>query len=218
MCLLSKKKKINNLGRRKNMDYGYRDEKEGAFRSIMREWPVLLIEVIIAIVLAILLITFGFEKTKVNGKSMSPVLDDGDVIFVSKIAYVGYSPKRNDVIVYRQEGKEHSYNSVKRVIGLPGETIQIKEGKVYINDKLYKESNKVDDMVSAGVAEEPITLEKGEYFVLGDNRNQSEDSRYSSVGMITKKEIVGKAWLRLKPDFGFVSWLKAQDAQKEETE
>ena len=73
-------------------------------------------------------------------------------------------------------------------------------------------------MVSAGVAEEPITLEKGEYFVLGDNRNQSEDSRYSSVGMITKKEIVGKAWLRLKPDFGFVSWLKAQDAQKEETE
>ena len=104
------------------------------------------------------------------------------------------------------------------MIGLPGEKVQIKDGKVYINDKEYKEINKVDAMISGGVAEDPIELDKGEYFVLGDNRNQSEDSRYSSVGMIKKKEIVGKAWLRLKPNFNFVSWIKAQDAQAKETE
>lgn len=200
------------------MEYGYREEKESAFRSVIKEWPILLVEVVVAILLAVLLIVFGFEKTQVNGKSMDPVLKDGDVIFVSKIAYIGFKPKRNDVIVYRQDGKEHSYNSVKRVIGLPGEKVQIKDGKVYINDKEYKEINKVDAMVSGGVAEDPIELDKGEYFVLGDNRNQSEDSRYSSVGMIKKKEIVGKAWLRLKPNFNFVSWIKAQDAQAKETE
>lgn len=200
------------------MEYGYREEKESAFRSVIKEWPILLVEVVVAILLAVLLIVFGFEKTQVNGKSMDPVLKDGDVIFVSKIAYIGFKPKRNDVIVYRQDGKEHSYNSVKRVIGLPGEKVQIKDGKVYINDKEYKEMNKVDAMISGGVAEDPIELDKGEYFVLGDNRNQSEDSRYSSVGMIKKKEIVGKAWLRLKPNFNFVSWIKAQDAQAKETE
>ena len=200
------------------MEYGYREEKESAFRSVIKEWPILLVEVVGAILLAVLLIVFGFEKTQVNGKSMDPVLKDGDVIFVSKIAYIGFKPKRNDVVVYRQDGKEHSYNSVKRVIGLPGEKVQIKDGKVYINDKEYKEINKVDAMISGGVAEDPIELDKGEYFVLGDNRNQSEDSRYSSVGMIKKKEIVGKAWLRLKPNFNFVSWIKAQDAQAKETE
>lgn len=200
------------------MEYGYREEKESAFRSVIKEWPILLVEVVVAILLAVLLIVFGFEKTQVNGKSMDPVLKDGDVIFVSKIAYIGFKPKRNDVVVYRQDGKEHSYNSVKRVIGLPGEKVQIKDGKVYINDKEYKEINKVDAMISGGVAEDPIELDKGEYFVLGDNRNQSEDSRYSSVGMIKKKEIVGKAWLRLKPNFNFVSWIKAQDAQAKETE
>ena len=69
-------------------------------------------------------------------------------------------------------------------------------------------------MVSGGIAEEEVTLEKGEYFVLGDNRNQSEDSRYSSVGMITKSKIVGKAWIRIKPSFGFVSWFKFTDEEK----
>ena len=90
------------------------------------------------------------------------------------------------------------------------------DGILYINDKPYEEINKVEKMITAGVAEEKITLEKGEYFVLGDNRNQSEDSRYSSVGMITKKDIVGKAWIRLKPSFDFISWLKYEGEEEKE--
>lgn len=197
------------------MDFGYKDEKESVFGSILREWPILLIEVIVAVLLGFLLITFGFEKTTVSGNSMDPILKDGDTVVVSKIAYAVFSPSRNDVIVYRQEGKEHSYNSVKRVIGLPGEKILIEDGKIYIDGEPYEEINGVDPMVSGGIAEEEITLEKGEYFVLGDNRNQSEDSRYSSVGMVKKKEIVGKAWIRTSPSFGFVSWFKFDEKEKE---
>lgn len=197
------------------MDFGYKEEKESVFGSILREWPILLIEVIVAVLLGFLLITFGFEKTTVSGNSMDPILKDGDTVVVSKIAYAVLSPRRNDVIVYRQEGKEHSYNSVKRVIGLPGEKILIEDGKIFIDGEPYEEINGVDPMVSGGIAEEEITLEKGEYFVLGDNRNQSEDSRYSSVGMVKKKEIVGKAWIRTSPSFGFVSWFKFDKKEKE---
>ena len=197
------------------MDFGYKEEKESVFGSILREWPILLIEVIVAVLLGFLLITFGFEKTTVSGNSMDPILKDGDTVVVSKIAYAVLSPRRNDVIVYRQEGKEHSYNSVKRVIGLPGEKILIEDGKIFIDGEPYEEINGVEPMVSGGIAEEEITLEKGEYFVLGDNRNQSEDSRYSSVGMVKKKEIVGKAWIRTSPSFGFVSWFKFDKKEKE---
>ena len=198
------------------MEFGYKEESKSPFATIIREWPILVIEVIAAIVLAFLVTRYGFERTDVSGNSMNPILQDGDSILVNKTAYMLFSPSRNDVIVFRQDGQEHSYYSVKRVVGLPGETVQIVEGVLYINDKPYEEINKVDKMITAGVAEEKITLEKGEYFVLGDNRNQSEDSRYSSVGMVTKKEIVGKAWIRLKPSFDFISWLKYNGEEKQE--
>lgn len=191
------------------------EEGKGLFASLIREWPILLVEIIVAVLLAFLVTKFGLEKTGVSGNSMSPILEDGDHILVNKMIYGIISPKRNDIIVFRQEGQEHSYYSVKRVVGLPGESIQIRAGILYINDEEYEEINNVDKMITPGIAEEKITLEKGEYFVLGDNRNQSEDSRYSSVGMVTKKEIIGKAWIRLKPSFDFVSWLKFTDDEKQ---
>ena len=196
------------------MEFGYKEESKSPFAAIIREWPVLLIEVIVAIVLGYLVTSHGLERIQVSGNSMNLILQDGDTILVNKMAYKIFSPSRNDVIVFRQEGQEHNYYSVKRVVALPGETVQIMDGILYINDKPYEEINKVEKMITAGVAEEKITLEKGEYFVLGDNRNQSEDSRYSSVGMITKKEIIGKAWIRLKPTFDFISWLKYEGEEE----
>lgn len=197
------------------MEFGYKEESKSPFAAIIREWPVLLIEVIVAVVLGYLVTSHGLERIQVSGNSMNLILQDGDTILVNKMAYKIFSPSRNDVIVFRQEGQEHNYYSVKRVVALPGETVQIMDGILYINDKPYEEINKVEKMITAGVAEEKITLEKGEYFVLGDNRNQSEDSRYSSVGMITKKEIIGKAWIRLKPTFDFISWLKYEGEEEE---
>lgn len=198
------------------MEFGYKEESKSPFAAIIREWPVLLIEIIVAIILGYLITSHGLERVEVSGNSMNLILQDGDDILVNKMSYKLFSPSRNDVIVFRQEGQEHNYYSVKRVVGLPGETVQIMDGILYINDKPYEEINKVEKMITAGVAEEKITLEKGEYFVLGDNRNQSEDSRYSSVGMITKKDIVGKAWIRLKPSFGFISWLKYEGEEEKE--
>lgn len=198
------------------MNFNY-EEKVSLPQTLLKEWPILLIEVLLAILLAFLLIRFGVEKTTMIGNSMEPILQENDKIIINKMAYKLMSPKRFDVIVFKQEGKEHSYYSIKRVIGLPGEKICITDGKVYINGEEFKEKNLVDAMITGGLAEEELTLDKGEYFVLGDNRNQSEDSRYSNVGMITKKNIIGKAWLRIKPSFDFVNWLKVTE-QKEKND
>ncbi|MBQ1688083.1 MAG: signal peptidase I [Lachnospiraceae bacterium] len=196
------------------MDFGYRERREGVFQQILYEWPILVIEVVIAILLAFLFARFGVEKTTVSGVSMTPVLEEQDTILINRMAYKILSPRRNDVIVYQKQEKEHSYYCVQRVVACPGDTVQIKDGVLYVNGK--KEKKKHTPMLTAGIAEEKITLSKGEYFVLGDNRNQSEDSRYSSVGMLTKKNIVGKAWLRLRPKFGLVSWISYNTKEKQE--
>lgn len=199
------------------MKFDYEEDGNVSFwKSLTKEWPIFLLEVVVAIGIAFLLVTFGLEKISVMGNSMSPLLEENDTIIINKMSYLIFSPKRNDVIVFKEEGKEHNYYSIKRVIALPGEKVQIKDGKVYIDGEEFKEKNVIDPMITGGLADEEITLEKGEYFVLGDNRNQSEDSRYSNVGMITKKEIVGKAWLRIKPSFDFISFLRIREKKQEE--
>ena len=115
------------------------------------------------------------------------------------LEYYFKKPKRNDVIVYKQSNKEHSYFELKRVIGLPGETVKIKNGMVYINDEVMKEKVKTDIIQNGGLAEEGVKLDDNEYFVLGDNRNDSEDSRFASVGNVLKNEILGKAVAIEKP-------------------
>ena len=127
-------------------------------------------------------------------------------IIINKFSYRFSEPKRFDVVVFKQDGNEHSYYNIKRIIGLPGETVQIKDGDVYINDELLKEAAGVEKMANYGLTEEKLTLEENEYFVLGDNRNNSEDSRFASIGNIRRSEIIGKAFIRLKP-FNFVSKL-----------
>lgn len=120
-------------------------------------------------------------------------------MIVNKLEYYFKSPKRNDVIVYKQSNKEHSYFEIKRVIGLPGETVKIKNGIIYINDEAIKEKVKTDITNNSGLAEEGVKLDDNEYFVLGDNRNDSEDSRFASIGNVLKNEILGKAVAIEKP-------------------
>ena len=140
---------------------------------------------------------------------MQPTLQDGNSIVVNKMSYRFKKPKRNDVIVFKQSGSEHSYYNIKRVIGLPGETVQIKDGFVYINGKKLKEEFRFDEIANGGLANEEIKLDAKEYFVLGDNRNASEDSRYTNIGLVMKQDIVGRAWMRVKP-FDFVSKINVQ--------
>lgn len=180
------------------------DEKEPKAKKIIKECMIWLVEIIFVIVLAYLIIAYGVERTIVLGDSMNLTLKDREKIIINKMVYRYSDPERFDVIVFRQSGKEHSYYNIKRIIGLPGETVQIIDGMVSIDGTPLKEKIEVEPMVNGGLADEEILLEENEYFVLGDNRNNSEDSRFANIGTILRTDIIGKAWIRIKP-FDFIS-------------
>lgn len=151
---------------------------------------------------------YVIQRAKVSGPSMNNTLSNHDQVLVSKISYELHDPERFDIVVfypfkYREEYKEQKEklkeHYVKRVIGLPGETIQIIGSDIYINDKKLEEHYGKDPITSAGIASEKIKLGKDEYFVMGDNREVSYDSRYADIGPIHKKAIDGKAVLRIWP-------------------
>ena len=146
-----------------------------------------------------LLITFVGQRTSVSGSSMEPTLSNNDQLILDKISYRFSEPKRFDIIVFPFQYKENTYY-VKRVIGLPGETVQIDlEGNIYINGEILEEDYGKEKINFPGLAVEPITLGDDEYFVMGDNRNNSSDSRDPSVGNIRRSNIIGKAWVRIWP-------------------
>mgnify|MGYP003291419331 CR=1 FL=1 len=120
-------------------------------------------------------------------------------IFLNKILYKVSNPKADDVIVFLPNGNEKSHYYVRRVIGIPGDRVQIKDGAVYINGELYNEKIEVAAMEETGIAGDEIVLGEDEYFVLGDNRNGSSDSRDPSVGILKREEIIGRAWVRIWP-------------------
>ena len=137
---------------------------------------------------------------------MNPTLENGDNLITDKISYRFSDPKRYDIVVFPFEDENGKRNFIKRIIGLPGETVQIKDGEVYINGELLGETYGKEKMDYAGRASEPITLGDDEYFVLGDNRNNSKDSRYEDVGNISRDRLIGRAFFRIWPlsDFGLL--------------
>ena len=153
-----------------------------------------------------LVITFVGQRTEVEGASMENTLHNGDNLIVDKLSYRFRDPERFDIIVFPFQYQTNTYY-IKRIIGLPGETVQIMEdGSIYINGEKMEESygREVIQPETIGRAAEPIILGEDEYFVMGDNRNNSSDSRTDIVGNIKREDIIGKAWLRIWPlsDFG----------------
>lgn len=149
------------------------------------------------------IVSFIGQKAAVNGNSMEPMLSNGDAIILDKITYRIHDPKRFDIIAFPYQYGNHK-NYIKRIIGLPGETVMIDEnGIIYINGEILSESYGREVIQSPGIAKNSITLGKDEYFVLGDNRNDSQDSRDPSVGPVKRDIIIGRAWLRLWPFHSF---------------
>lgn len=151
-----------------------------------------------------LIIHFVGQRTVVNGVSMQPTLSDGDNLIVDKLSYRFHDPDRFDIIVFPQEDGRYF---IKRIIGLPGENVRIDEdGFIYINGENLQESYGKEVMRDPGLAKDGIQLGADEYFVLGDNRNNSEDSRYADMGNVKKRNIIGKVWFIASPwsRFGFV--------------
>ena len=177
------------------------DNKEEApeqEQSIWRSLGGTLLYLLVIVLLTWVIVTFVGQRTKVDGHSMEPTLSDGDNLIVDKISYRFRDPERYDIIVFPYQHAENTYY-IKRIIGLPGETVQVIDGYVYINGKKLDEHYGAEVMEDPGIAAEPIKLGDDEYFVLGDNRNHSSDSRDPSVGILTRSELMGKAWIRIYP-------------------
>lgn len=149
-------------------------------------------------VVTMLVVCYVGQRTIVDGSSMEPTLSDGDNLIVDKISYHLGEPQRYDIVVFPC-GEDGTY-LIKRIIGLPGETVQIDEdGAIYIDGEHLIESYGREVMENPGLAKEPILLGDDEYFVLGDNRNDSLDSRNAQVGMVHREDIIGRAWMRIYP-------------------
>lgn len=172
---------------------GYRRRRyeQVKIRDILMKWAI---DIIVVIGIALFLVVYLGETSTVVGYSMEPSLVNGDRLLVNKLEYELSSPKRYDVVVF-QPNIDTSHYYIKRIIGLPGERVQIKDGRIYINDQELIEPMEMDPIISSGLAEEEILLGADEYFLLGDNRNNSEDSRFSNVGNVKHDNIIGKAWI-----------------------
>lgn len=173
-----------------------KDEKE---QSVFREMFGWIIYILIIVALTYLIITYVGQRTCVSGQSMETTLQDGDQLIVEKVSYRFHDPERFDIIVFPYDIETETFY-IKRIIGLPGETVQIIDGYVYINGELLESDIYGAELMEfGGIAAEPLILGEDEYFVLGDNRNHSSDSRDPNVGVLTRDDLIGRAWVRIYP-------------------
>lgn len=181
------------------MEEENKKEEIGGVKGFLREVVSVLIYLAIVFVLTYLVVEFVGQRTVVSGSSMETTLSDGNNLIVDKLSYNFKDPERFDIIVFKYQHEENTYY-IKRIIGLPGETVQIdKDGNIFIDGSLLEEDYGNEVMLSPGLAEEPFTLGDDEYFVLGDNRNGSTDSRDPLVGAVSEDWILGRAWVRIWP-------------------
>lgn len=176
-----------------------KDAKEKLENSRIRGIVSLIFEIAVTLAFAALVAITMFQSVTMQESSMEPTLSVGDRFFMNRVIYRISSPERGDIIVFRTNASDEAALHIRRVIGLPGETIQIVDGQILINGETYKEGRDFPVISNAGMASSPISLEAGEYFVLGDNRNNSEDSRYGDIGIVKKKYISGKLWFTCYP-------------------
>lgn len=167
-------------------------------KEIIKELAGWLLYIVLIIAFTWFVVTFVGQRTEVSGSSMETTLSDKDQLIVDKMTYRFRDPKRYDIVVFPYQYQDNTYY-IKRIIGLPGETVQILSGMVYIDGMRLDEHYGNEIMENPGIAEEPLTLGEDEYFVLGDNRNNSSDSRASDVGLIHRKDLIGRAWIRVWP-------------------
>lgn len=159
---------------------------------------------LIVLTLTYLTVTYVAQRTIVHNVSMQKTLYEGDNVITDKLTYRFREPERFEIICFRSESEKNDL--IKRVIGLPGETVRILEGEIYINGELIADKEGLDPVSYAGLAEYEIVLGSDEYFVLGDNRNESIDSRFEEVGNVKRDSILGRAFFCIFPfdKFGLI--------------
>ena len=177
----------------------YQEPEESAIQTLVN-WVV---DLVVVIAFACYLVYSVGSRVEVSGSSMNPVLNSGDVVLINRIVYDLGMPSRYDIAVFE---KQTSSLNIKRFIRLPGEAVQIKDNLVYINGKPLDADDALGQATIAGTAEFPIDLGEDEYFLLGDNRESSEDSRFSGIGTIKREQLTGKVWFKYQPieEFGLI--------------
>ena len=175
-------------------------KKEKKSHSVAYELFGWLVYIAIIVGLTWLIITFVGQRTSVSGHSMETTLQDGDQLIVVKISYRFRDPKRYDIIVFPYQYEENVYY-IKRIIGLPGETVEIISGKVYINGELLDEPYLSEEPTGDYG---PYQVPEDSYFMLGDNRAVSKDSRYWHNTYVKKDKIIAKAFVMYWPS---LKWL-----------
>lgn len=160
-------------------------------------------EVLLAFAAACVLVFFFGNALSNVGQSMEPSVYSGDKVLVNKLVYKMKSPDYGDVIVFKPNGNVNAHYHLKRVAGLPGDRVKIESGRVFIDGELLEEKVLTEKMLDPGVADTEIVLGEDEYFVLGDNRNNSEDSRSADIGNVRREDILGKAWFIISPKARF---------------
>ncbi len=187
------------MGRRtKGLNFGTKRERK-INTSLVQEVVVWTLEICIAVVMAFVLNYFFCVRSSVIGPSMSTQLEDGDEVLIDRFSYKFISPKPGDVIAFLPNGNTNTHYYVKRIIGTPGDRVRIEEGVVYVNGEEFQEKIAVSQIEDAGIAADEVVLGEDEYFVLGDNRNNSEDSRFANIGNVKESYILGKVWFIAAP-------------------
>lgn len=163
--------------------------------------------IVVAVVLVAFLLVFTFfTSVKMAGVSMRPTIEDETNLLINRGRYLFMKPSHNHIVAFESLSNEQDTIYVKRVVAVPGDTVVIKGGRLFVNGEKYDDVADTESITYSGLAETQLTLGDDEYFVLGDNRNNSEDSRYQSIGLISKKQIKGKVWFKLSfGDFGIVN-------------
>ncbi len=192
---------------RRSKGLTFYEKKKRVSKDMVREILVTIFYCFAAVLLAFVLVFLVGMKISVIGVSMEPALYNGQEVFINRFIYKLFQPGRGDIVAFLPNGNQNSHYYLKRVVGLPGERIQIIGGYVYIDGELLDEGDIYDKISDPGIAENEVILGSDEYFVLGDNRNSSEDSRSGNIGPVKKETIAGKAWFHLsseKEPMGFV--------------
>lgn len=198
--------------RRRNRNRGRKQQeilqltKERIVQTRRKRFLSWIYDILITLGIAFLVGFIFFRPVTMLESAMEPTMNIGDKYFVNNMSYFIKSPKRGDIVAFRVNGKSDSVLHIRRVIGLPGETVRIADGVIYINGAPVEESLPLPEIKNPGLAAETINLGANQYFVLGDNRNNSEDSRYPDIGIVLKKYIAGKVWFQYAPQRA-IGWM-----------
>ncbi len=172
-------------------------KKRGINTNILKEIAGWIFSGLVMVLIAFMFVYLFGIRTSVIGYSMEPTLYNGQEVLIDRFAYNIGRPKQGDVVIFRPNGNENAHYYVKRIVAVPGDTVLIRDGLIFVNGDIYDDQGIFDKIEDGGIAEAGITLEEDEYFVLGDNRNNSEDSRSSNIGAVRKEYMTGRAWFHM---------------------